>query len=115
MRLLYNTQYETINSNMSDSNVGGRRNMSCINHIFVINGIVHETLSSKKNKPVTLQIYDYRQMFDSMDLEEAISDLYDSGMKDNTLALLYDANRNVKVKVKTATGFSVEKEFDKII
>ena len=112
MRLFYNTRYEIINSHMSDSNVGGRRN---INHIFVINGIIQETLSSKNNRPVTLQIYDYKQMFDSMNLEESLSDLFDSGMKDNTLALLYDANRNVRVKVKTSHGFTVEKEFQRIV
>ena len=100
MRLLYNTHYETINSHMSDSNVGGRRNMSCINHIFVINGIIHETHSSKKSTPVTIQIYDYKQMFDSMELEEAVSDVFDSGLKDNSLALLYDANTNIKFIVK---------------
>ena len=50
MRLLYNTKYETLNTNMSDSNVGGRKGKSSINHIFVINGIIHETLSSKKKK-----------------------------------------------------------------
>ena len=77
MKLLYNTKYETLNSNISDSNVGGRKGKSSINHIFVINGIIHETLSSKKNKPVTLQIFDYMQMFDSMVLKESISDLFD--------------------------------------
>ena len=30
MQLIYKTQHETVNSHMSDSNVGGRRNMSCI-------------------------------------------------------------------------------------
>ena len=108
MRLLYNTKYETINENMSDCNVGGRKQMSCLNHIFVLNGIIHETLSSKKNKPVTIQIYDFTQMFDSMKLEEAISDLFDSGMKDDTLSLLYDSNRNIKVKVKTSSGLTAE-------
>ena len=93
MRLLYNTKSMIIDQHMSDSNVGGRKKMSSINHIFVINGIIHETLSSKHNTPVTLQIYDYTQMFDSMSLEESISDLYDSGIKDDTLSLLYNANK----------------------
>ena len=63
---------------MSDSNVGGRKQLSCINHIFVINCVIHEVLSSKHNTPVTIQIYDLKHMFDSMELDEAISDLYDS-------------------------------------
>ena len=81
-----------IDQNMSDSNVGWRQKMSSINHIFIYNGVIHETLSSKHKNPVVLQICDYKQMFDSMDLEESISDLYDSGIKDDTLALLYNAN-----------------------
>ena len=32
-------------------------------------------------------------MFDSVDLELALSDLYDVGVKDDTLALLYKANK----------------------
>ena len=115
MRLLYDTKYETINQNMSDSNVGGRKKMSCINHIFILNGIIHETLSSKLNKPVTIQIYDFMQMFDSMKLEEAISDLYDSGMTDDTLSLLYDSNTNISVKVKTSYGLSAENKSSKLV
>ena len=50
-------------------------------------------------------------MFDSMKLEESISDLYDSGMKDNTLALLYDSNKNIKVKIKTSRRLTAENSF----
>ena len=39
-----------------------------------------------------MQIYDYRQMFDAMFLEEAISDLYDAGCKDDNLMMMYKAN-----------------------
>ena len=81
----------------------------------MINGVIHEVLSSKHNTPVTIQIYDYKQMFDSMDLEEAVSDLYDSGMKDNTLKLLYNSNNNIKVKVKTPFGLFEESKLDKIV
>ena len=81
---------------MSDSNVGGKKGKSSINHIFFVNGVNHDTLSSKKNKSVTLQIFDFKQMFDSRDIKETISDLYNSGIKDDTLVLLYEANRHVK-------------------
>ena len=111
MRLLYNTKYNIIDQNMSDSNVGGRKKMSSVHNIFILNGIIHETLSSKHNTPVTLQVYDYTQMFDSMDLEESVGDLFDSGVKDDTLALLYNANTNIKVRVKTPAGLSEEMNF----
>ena len=55
-----------------------------------------------------MQIFDYKQMFDSMVLQETISDLFDSGINDDNLILLYEANRNVKVRVKTPSELSVE-------
>ena len=74
MRLIYNTKSNIIDDNMSDSNVSGRKKRSSLNHIFIMNGIIHETINYKDNTPVMLQVYDYEQMFDSMDLEESVSD-----------------------------------------
>ena len=51
-------------------------------------------------------------MFDSMVLKESISDLFDSGIQDDTVTLLYEANGNAKVRVKTPSGLSVEIIFD---
>ena len=55
MRILYNRKSKFININMSDSNVGGRKDKSCINHIWVVNGIIHEQLSSVKNLPIVIK------------------------------------------------------------
>ena len=44
---------------MSDSNVGGRKGKTNINHIFVENSVIHKTLSFKKNKSVTLKLLDF--------------------------------------------------------
>ena len=51
----------------------------------MINGIIHEVMKSKRIKPVILQIYDYAQMFDTIDLIEALSEIYNYGVKDDTL------------------------------
>ena len=59
MRLIYNEKYSVIEGNMSDSNVGARKNKNIRNHIFVINGIIHEAL--KKNEPIDIQIMDYEK------------------------------------------------------
>ena len=97
MRLLFNSESQMIDSNMSDSNIGGRKNKSCINHIWVLNSIIHEQINLKTGSPVLFQQYDFRQMFDSMNLREACSDLYDIGLKSDKLHLLYDANKKVKI------------------
>ena len=78
MRMIYNTKYPKIDKNMSDCQMGARKNKGCKNNIFMINGIIHEVLKSKKMKPVVLQICDYAQMFDSIDLLETLSDIYNA-------------------------------------
>ena len=91
---------------MSDCQMGGRKKKSCKNNIFIINGLIHDVLKSKKMKPILLQIYDYSQMFDSIDLQQALADLYDVGVKDDTLALLHEANKNIRMAVKTPSGLT---------
>ena len=58
MRLIYNTKYEQIDKNMSDCQMGARKKKGCKNNIFLINGIIHEVLKSKRNKAIILKIYD---------------------------------------------------------
>ena len=108
MRLLFNSESDMIELKMSDSNIGGRKNKSCINHIWVLNSIIHEQLASKSNNPIIFQQYDYSQMFDSMSLKEACADLFDIGLKNNKLQVLYNANKQVKVKVNTPSGLTGE-------
>ena len=101
---------------MTDSNIGGRKDKSCINHIWVMNAVIHETLSSKKNKPIVIQQYDYTQMFDGMDLKESLNDLETKAeLKDDTIHLLYNANKNIQVKVKTPFGLTNELLVDEAV
>ena len=115
MRLLFYSESHMIDSNMSDSNIGGRKDKSCINHIWVLNSIIHEQINPKSGSPVLFQQYDYQQMFDSMNLIEACSDLYDIGLKSDKLHLLYDANKKVKIRVKTPSGLTKETTMDEIV
>ena len=73
---------------MSDCHLGGRKGKGCKSNLFIITGIIHEVMKSKSMKPVVLQIWDYQQMFDSIDLEQAISDVYYSGFKEDNLTLV---------------------------
>ena len=66
LRLIYNRKYDMIDANMSDNNIGTRRNKSSRNHIWLINGINHEQNSSTKHAQLVMQSFDYTQMFDSM-------------------------------------------------
>ena len=45
-------------------------------------------------------------MFDSVDLEQALSDLYDVGVDDDCLVLLHEANKEIQMAVKTPSGLT---------
>ena len=45
-----------------------------------------------------------KQCFDSMWLQETINDLWEAGIDDNNLALLYKMNEEVQVAIKTPFG-----------
>ena len=58
MKLIYFDKYEAIDSSMSDSQVGGRKGKNVRNHIWVLNAIICDVLSTKKKTPIDNQIVD---------------------------------------------------------
>ena len=104
MRLIYLDKYETLDQSMSDAQVGGRKGRSVRNHIWVLNGVICDVLSRKKNTPVDLQIFDYKQCFDSLWLEECMNDMFKGGIQDDKFTLLYNINTHVNFAVKTPVG-----------
>ena len=106
MRMIYNNKYPVIDKNMSDSQMGGRKGRGCRNNIFIINGIINDALKSKKKKPVVFQQFDYKQMFDGINLEQAISDVYEAGLKDDNLFLIYKSSKEIYMSVNTPNGLT---------
>ena len=115
MRLIYNQKYPIIDRNMSDCQMGGRKRKGCRNNIFIVNGIIHDVMSSLKKNAVLLQVYDYRQMFDAINLEEALSDIYDVGVTDDNLALIYRANKEINMAVNTPAGLSERQKIENVV
>ena len=106
MNLIYERNYPEIDNRISDCQMGGRRQKSSKNNIFILNGIIHDVMTSKNAKPVVLQFYDYSQMFDSINLNEAMCDIFDTGLDNNTLGLIYKSNSEVSMAVKTHHGLT---------
>ena len=89
---------------MSDSQIVSRKGKNIRNHVWILNSILSDVLNTKKKKSVDIQIYDYKQCFDGLWLEECLNDIYTGGLKDNKLNLLYNASSIVNIVVKTAVG-----------
>ena len=104
MRLIYADKYDIIDGNMSDSNIGSRKKKSIRNHIFVINAIINDVLSSNKKKPIEIQQMDYCQMFDSEKPSQCLNALYDVGVDDDNLVIINEANKGNSIAVKTPAG-----------
>ena len=115
MRLIYNTNYYKIDENLSDCQMGARKGKGCRTNIWILNGIIYETMKRKIKKPIVFQFYDYKQMFDSVNLKLAISDLYDYGVEDDDLTLLYKANEEIYMTVKTPGGLTNRQKITKTV
>ena len=69
-----------------------------------MNNIIHDQLSCVKKVPVIIQKFDYKQMFDGMDSEEACGDIFDYGVNDDHLTMIHEANTKIAINVKTPQG-----------
>ena len=74
--------------------------------VSVING---------KEDPIDIQLFDIEKCFDSLWVEECVNDLYESGLQNDKLPLLYLGNQNAKIAVKSQTGMSKRKDIHNII
>ena len=57
----------------------------------IINGIINDAL--RKKICIDLIILDYRVCFDSLWIEEVINDLFETGVDNRNLALIYETNK----------------------
>ena len=115
MKMMYREIYDIIDSSMSDSQIGSRKSKNIRNHIWVLNSIISDTLSTKRKKPVDIHIYDYKQCFDSLWLEECLNDMYSGGLQDDKLNLLYEANSMVDITVRTPVGKTESGKIEKVV
>ena len=89
---------------MTDSQIGSLKTKSVRNHLFVVNSVINDVLSSAKKPPIDLNVMDYKQMFDAEDLKINLNALYEAGIQDDILALIYEANKENVISVKTPNG-----------
>ena len=104
-RLIYNDEFKNIDKNLTDCNVGARKGRNIRDNLFVLNAVLN-AVNHDKNKPVDLGVYDVEKCFDSLWIYECINDVYETGMRNDKLSLLYKMNMNAQVAIKTASGIT---------
>ena len=113
-RLIYNDEYTTIDSNLSDCNVGARKNRNIRDNIFVLNAIIN-SINKGNEDPVDVQVYDVEKCFDSLWLHEVVNSLFKAGFQNDKLPLLFMENSIAQVAVKSSGGISNQVSISNII
>ena len=116
-KLIYFDIFEDVDNNMSDSNIGARKDRNIKNHMFMIYGIINSVLRGKEDC-VDIQIYDIEKAFDGLWLQDCMNDLFDTVSEENKndkLALLFKSNQNNLVSVNTAVGLTERIDIPNIV
>ena len=113
-RLIYNDEYYTIDDNLTDANVGGRKHRNIRDNLFVVNAIMN---SVKKGSEESLDIcaYDVEKCFDSLWTYECINDLYEDGLRNDKLTLLFNMNQHAQIAIKTPLGLTERQSIENVI
>ena len=102
-KLIYNEEYENIDDNLTNCNVGSRKQQNIRDNLFVINAIANASKHNPKES-TDINVYDVVKCFDSLWLDECMNDLYEAGLKNEKLVLLYESNKNANIAIKTSSG-----------
>ena len=104
---------EVLNKNMGQFQVGNQQGRGIRDHTLLVHAIVNEAKYNKK--PIDILFTDIKQCFDSIWLEEAINDMYCSGITTRNLNLIYEGNKETDMCIDTRFGSSERVKLKKIV
>ena len=104
-KLMYNDSYYTIDSNLTDGNVGARKQRSVRDNIFVISAITN-SVRNGTSAPIQVQVMDAIKCFDKLWLQSCVNSLYEAGITNDILNILYIENKNAMIAVKVNNKLS---------
>ena len=113
-KLIYNDEYRNIDKNLTDANVGARKKRNIRDNIFVLNAITNSR-RKEKEESLDLQVYDIEKCFDSLWLHEVINSLYEAGLQNDKLPLLFLENSSAQVAIKSNERISMRTSTKDII
>ena len=113
-RLIYHDEYQTIDDNLSDANTGARKRRNIRDNLFVVNAVMN-SVKRGNEESVYICAYDAEKCFDFLWTYECINDLYESGLENDKLAVLFAINKNAQVAIKTPHGMNKRVSIPNII
>ena len=103
-KLIHLEDQETICRGIGQFQVGNQKRRSIRDHCLIVHAVVQEAMEN--DIQLDILFTDIKQCFDSIWLDEAINDLYLSGVETRNLNLLYEGNKMTKMCVESKFGRS---------
>ena len=113
-KVIYADVYDIIDSNMSFSNVGGRKQRNIRDNLFVIYAAINYVINGGGSS-FDMQGYDVIKCFDEMWYQETHNDLWDVQIQNDKFSLISKLDEYSKVVVKTPSGTTDSFELEKVI
>ena len=112
-RLICYDEEETVSSSMGQFQVGNQKDRNIRDHTLVVQAVINE--AHDKKLKIDAIFTDIKQCFDSVWLEEATNDLYESGITNRNINLLYEGNKKTRMCVETNIGKSKRVELRRVV
>ena len=112
-RLIVFEEQEKVSLVMGNFQVGNQKNRNIRDHTLVVQAVINEAHDSKLE--IDIIFTDIKQCFDSIWLEEATNDLYNSGITSRNINLLYEGNKKTRMCVETSIGRSERVELRRVV
>ena len=113
-KLIFNDEYQSIENHLSDSNVGGRRGRNIRDNIFVVNAIMNSIVAGSE-EACDITVHDIEKCFDSLWAQECVNTLYEYGLDNDKLVLIFEETKIAKIAVKTAWGLTDRIDIEDLI
>ena len=92
---------------------GSRSERGSLDDLFLVKGCIDH--AKYLNSPLFLTLYDFKQCFDALWLEDCIISLWKLGLRDEALSIMFKMNEKAVVTVNTPMGKSDEFTKDRIV
>ena len=112
-RLIVTEDKEVVSRSMGQFQVGNQEKRNIRDHTLIIHAVVNE--AHRNNLDIDILFTDIKQCFDSIWLEEALNDLYNSGIQSRNLNLLYEGNKSTDMCIETSYGQSERVNLQKVV
>ena len=113
-RLMYNDNYFTIDGNLTDGNVGARKSRNIRDNLYVINAVSNSIINGNM-APIQVSVTDVKKCFDKLWLQSTINALYEAGITNHTLNILYLENKNAQIAIKINSNLTARVDVKDVV